>query len=69
MVQQKLFRAALDELALIGEPVNRVLQVDLDGEKVIPSALWRFLANAPAMFLILYYSMKHAYLLCSKYGH
>ena len=35
----------------------------------LPSALWRFLANAPAMFLILYYSMKHAYLLCSKYGH
>jgi predicted nuclease of predicted toxin-antitoxin system len=34
MVQQKLFRAALDELALIGEPVNRVLEVDLDGEEV-----------------------------------
>src|SRR4029077_15833736 len=33
-VQQKLFRAALDELALIGEPVNRVLEVDLDGEEV-----------------------------------
>ena len=33
MVQQKLFRAALDELALIGEPVNRVLQVDLDATR------------------------------------
>ena len=35
VVQQKLFRAALDELAAIGEPVNRVLEVDLDGENVI----------------------------------
>ena len=26
--------AALDELAVIGEPVNRVLEVDLDGEEV-----------------------------------
>ena len=34
MVQQKLFRAALDELALIGEPVSRVLEVDLGGEEV-----------------------------------
>jgi predicted nuclease of predicted toxin-antitoxin system len=33
-VQQQLFRAALDELAAIGEPVNRVLEVDLDGEDV-----------------------------------
>jgi hypothetical protein len=33
-VQQRLFKAALDELALIGEPVNRVLEVDLDGEEV-----------------------------------
>jgi len=33
--QQKLFRAALDELAVIGEPVNRVLEVELDGEDVI----------------------------------
>jgi hypothetical protein len=31
-LQKKLFRAALDELAVIGEPVNRVLEVDLDGE-------------------------------------
>jgi len=29
-----LFKAALDELAVIGEPVNRVLEVDLDGEDV-----------------------------------
>ena len=33
-LQQRLFRAALDELAVIGEPVNRVLEVDLDGEEV-----------------------------------
>jgi hypothetical protein len=31
VVQQKLFRAAL---AVIGEPVNRVIEVDLDGEDV-----------------------------------
>lgn len=34
-LQQKLFRAALDELADIGEPVNRVLEVDLDGDDAI----------------------------------
>ena len=34
VVQQKLFRVALDELANIGEPVNRVLEVNLDGEEV-----------------------------------
>jgi predicted nuclease of predicted toxin-antitoxin system len=34
VVQQHLFKAALDELAIIGEPVNRVLEVDLDGEEV-----------------------------------
>ena len=33
-VQQQLFKAALDELAVIGEPLNRVLEVDLDGEEV-----------------------------------
>ena len=33
-MQQRLFRAALDELAIIGEPVNRVLEVDLDGDDV-----------------------------------
>jgi predicted nuclease of predicted toxin-antitoxin system len=33
-LQQRLFRAALEELALIGEPVNRVLEVDLDGGEV-----------------------------------
>jgi hypothetical protein len=31
---QKLFQAALDELAVIGEPINRVLEVDLDGDDV-----------------------------------
>ena len=34
VVEQKLFRAALDALANIGEPVNRVLEVNLDGEEV-----------------------------------
>jgi hypothetical protein len=34
-LQQKLFRAALDELAVIVEPINRVLEVDLDGADVI----------------------------------
>jgi predicted nuclease of predicted toxin-antitoxin system len=34
MMQQRLFKAALDELAVIGEPVNRVLEVDLDGDEV-----------------------------------
>jgi hypothetical protein len=29
---RRLFTAALDELAILGEPVNRVLEVDLDGE-------------------------------------
>jgi hypothetical protein len=33
-LQRKLFRAALDELAVIGEPVNRVLELDLDGDDV-----------------------------------
>jgi hypothetical protein len=33
-VQRRLFRAALDELAVIGEPVNRALKVDLDGDEV-----------------------------------
>jgi hypothetical protein len=34
VVQRRLFKAALDELAIIGEPVNRVLEVDLDAEEV-----------------------------------
>jgi hypothetical protein len=34
VVQQRLFKAALDELAVVGEPVNRVLEVDLDGAEV-----------------------------------
>ena len=33
-LQQRLFRAALDELATTGEAVNRVLEVDLDGDEV-----------------------------------
>jgi hypothetical protein len=34
VVQRRLFKAALDELAAIGEPVNRVLEVDLHGDEV-----------------------------------
>ena len=33
-MQQRLFKAAIDELAVIGEPINRVLEVDLDGDEV-----------------------------------
>ena len=33
-LQRKLFRAALDELATLGEPVNRMLEVDLSGDEV-----------------------------------
>jgi hypothetical protein len=33
-MQQRLFRGALDELAMLGEPVNQVLEIDLDGEEV-----------------------------------
>ena len=33
-VQGRLFEAALDELAVIGEPVNRALEIDLDGDEV-----------------------------------
>ena len=38
-VQRRLFKAALDELAVIGEPVNRALEVDLDGDEVTLTAL------------------------------
>jgi hypothetical protein len=31
---QRLFRTALDELAAIGEPINRVLEVDLYRDEV-----------------------------------
>jgi predicted nuclease of predicted toxin-antitoxin system len=34
VLQQKLFRVAPDEFAVIGEPVNRVLEVDLQGDEV-----------------------------------
>jgi hypothetical protein len=34
VLQQRLFKAALDELATLGEPVNRVIEVDLDGDDV-----------------------------------
>ena len=33
-MQQQLFRGALDELARFGEPINRVLEVDIDGDDV-----------------------------------
>jgi predicted nuclease of predicted toxin-antitoxin system len=32
--QRRLFQSALAELTALGEPVNRVLEVDLDGEDV-----------------------------------
>jgi predicted nuclease of predicted toxin-antitoxin system len=32
--QQRLFLGALDELARFGEPVNRVLEVDVEGDEV-----------------------------------
>jgi predicted nuclease of predicted toxin-antitoxin system len=34
LAQRRLFRGALDELAGIGEPVNRVLEVDIEGDDV-----------------------------------
>jgi len=32
--QQRLFRGVLAELATLGEPVNRVLEVDIDGDDI-----------------------------------
>ena len=34
VVQRQLFQGALDELARVGEPVNRVLEVDIEGDEV-----------------------------------
>jgi hypothetical protein len=45
-LQQRLFKAALDEFATIGEPVNRVLEVDLDRDDVT-LALYDFPSAAP----------------------
>jgi len=36
-LQRRLFMGALEQLAECGEPVNQVLEVDLDGEEVIYS--------------------------------
>jgi hypothetical protein len=36
-LQRRLFTGALEQLAECGEPVNQVLEVDLDGEEVIYS--------------------------------
>jgi hypothetical protein len=33
-MQCRLLKAALDQLAMFGEPVNQVLEVDLDGDDV-----------------------------------
>jgi hypothetical protein len=33
-VQRRLFEPAHDELAIIGGPINRALEVDLDGDEV-----------------------------------
>jgi len=41
LVQQQLFRGALDELAKFGEPVNHVLEVDIEDGKAI-FALYAF---------------------------
>lgn len=32
-MQQRLFKGALDQLARYGEPINQVLEVDLEGEE------------------------------------
>jgi hypothetical protein len=34
VVQQQLFRGALEALADFGDPVNRVLEVDIEGDEV-----------------------------------
>jgi predicted nuclease of predicted toxin-antitoxin system len=34
-LQRQLFQAALDELAVLGEPVNRVIEIDLDGDEAV----------------------------------
>jgi hypothetical protein len=34
VVQQHLLKAALDEIATLGEPVNRVIEVDPDDDDV-----------------------------------
>jgi predicted nuclease of predicted toxin-antitoxin system len=46
VLQQRLFKAALDEFATIGEPINRVLEVDLDREDV-RLTLYDLPPNAP----------------------
>jgi predicted nuclease of predicted toxin-antitoxin system len=46
VLQQRLFKAALDELTMLGEPVNRVLEVDLDGDDVT-FALYDLPPNMP----------------------
>jgi len=34
MEQQRLFRGALEELSKFGEPINRVLEVDIEGDEM-----------------------------------
>ncbi len=34
LIQQQLFRGALNVLVAMGEPVNRVLEVDIEGDEV-----------------------------------
>jgi uncharacterized protein DUF5615 len=34
IIQQRLFRGALDVLVTMGEPINRVLEVDIEGDEV-----------------------------------
>jgi hypothetical protein len=33
-LQQALFRAALDELRETGEPINQVLEIDIEGDEI-----------------------------------
>ena len=48
-LQQQLFQGALEELAAIGEPVNRVLEVDLDGD-VLTFELYELPVPSPPDF-------------------
>ena len=34
-LQRTLFRGAITELDTIGEPINQVLEIDLDGEEIV----------------------------------
>jgi predicted nuclease of predicted toxin-antitoxin system len=46
VMQRQLFRGALDVLATLGDPINRVLEVDIDGDDVTFN-LYDLPANLP----------------------